>query len=365
MDLNISEYIPVKPLTLDAVTDVMVEYIKLCHCEMECAKAFGLDAHGIQFDLIDSYMACMLSSNLTYSGEGLIDTIKNWISKLVNCIQQLVSWIGSLFQKANMNRRVDDVCRKLEQMYLGKPKSSNEAISNKKDKDPNTPGIQTFKFDPPFPSKENEVAGAFVSVNELAQYMSLFDEILSTIDRKVPDISAVLKINLKQDASKIQEHIDEFIETAHTAYDTIISVVKECEEKVAKLNSIKFKSRKLDNNLPGNSDTKNLIGKIRESFRTTERFQTTFSGYASKLKNFPTGVLSNEGALVGDDRTVLMHYLKSIMEYIRSVRDAVAAQTKLFNEISGCVDTAFYQMFPTERSERLTAKEIAKMSKNK
>lgn len=99
MDLNISEYIPVKPLTLDAVTDVMVEYIKLCHCEMECAKAFGLDTHGIQFDLIDSYMACMLPSNLTHSEEGLIDTIKNWISKLVNCIQQLVSWIDRCFKK--------------------------------------------------------------------------------------------------------------------------------------------------------------------------------------------------------------------------------------------------------------------------
>ena len=107
MDLNIEDFIPLRPITRNDVLSLSRDYAELLLAEQECFKAarMCLDNTSTNLDVIEQVVMLVDTVTYTPSNEGLISMITNFLSKLKEYITKFINWIGMIISNFQMKKQ--------------------------------------------------------------------------------------------------------------------------------------------------------------------------------------------------------------------------------------------------------------------
>lgn len=349
MDLNISEYIPVKQLTKDDLMDIAKAHVELLVAEAECLYDTEALFHNINEIGLLEHAALLV--NITPSTEGLLSPIKSFFKKLMNCASKLLNWINTILQKYQFKQRCLRICEKLKKIkeHVRRSKPSQESAPTT-DQNKNATGVNILNIDDN-PYADKTVDKVNVSLESVRIRAERMGQILHDLRTMSQAAGRLLNINLKKKDLTIAD-MDAFIEKAKTEKEQIDQLLKSARKTAVELNDAKLTPPKPSKESPDVIATASdsIIKSIGFVFDEWSSIQDNIATINGKLGRLSTGTVDTYNVVNATSQngktklSELMEYVQPALATMRAVRDAMPTSFATINAIVVVVDAKYKEI---------------------
>lgn len=346
MDLNIEDFIPLRPITRNDVLSLSRDYAELLLAEQECFKAarMCLDNTSTNLDVIEQVVMLVDTVTYTPSNEGLISMITNFLSKLKEYITKFINWISTIISNFQMKKQCDQLKSDLLKLYNGGG-SSTEELQQDADKDQD--GVQVFKIDPPY--LDEKYRGICVSSESLRKRTECMFGIHTVLKTNLTAIRGCIPTINVTERGITKERLDEMKVQADKILEQFNASVKQIRPLVQQLNSDEYKLKPVSRkqSWKGDSDVKKLALLVHGYFSEWTTTKKTLSIISNAIERVPTGTIGDvdDSDDIRQSKEAVLKPLRTLLPLVRAVRDVFANDMKELAAIRAAVKAQFKESY--------------------